>query len=241
MSLFLASISAGTIPSGGGGGGGDGSVPTIVGTPSVIGSTGPGTYNHALPDTTANGDVILFFAESSNEAVTMVTSGYAEASDSPASGTATRLTIFWKRSGGGETHANVNVPTNHAIVTALIFRGCLSSGNPFDVTAASSSGTTGTSITIPGDTTTIDNCLVVAATATANDNNSSSFFSNWTNASLSSFGERADGVVDLGNGGGIGIATGAKATAGAYSNTTVTQVQSSEWVAWSGALKPNPA
>jgi plastocyanin len=53
------------------------------------------------------------------------------------------------------------------------------------------------------------------ATGTAN-------FSAWTNANLTSITEQTDNTVTAGNGAGLGIVTGGKATAGAYANTTVT-------------------
>ncbi len=67
------------------------------------------------------------------------------------------------------------------------------------------------------------NTLVVVAVATGLPNsNGTANFSAWANANLSSITERTDNTGTVGVGGGLGIATGGKATAGAYGNTTVT-------------------
>jgi hypothetical protein len=63
-------------------------------------------------------------------------------------------------------------------------------------------------------------------------------FSAWTNANLTSLTERTDNTVDNGNGGGLGIATGVKATAGAYGNTAVTLASSAYKGMMSIAIKP---
>ena len=50
--------------------------------------------------------------------------------------------------------------------------------------------------------------------------------------------ERTDNTSSQGNGGGLGIATGIKATAGAYGNTTVTVGSSAYKGMMSIAIKP---
>jgi hypothetical protein len=69
------------------------------------------------------------------------------------------------------------------------------------------------------------------ATGTAN-------FSAWTNSNLSSITELTDNTVTAGNGGGLGITIGGKATAGAYGNTTVTLATASTKAMMSVAIKP---
>jgi hypothetical protein len=63
-------------------------------------------------------------------------------------------------------------------------------------------------------------------------------FSAWTNANLTSLTERIDNTQSAGNGGSIGVATGIKAIAGAYGNTTVTHVNSAVKGMMSIAIKP---
>jgi hypothetical protein len=107
----------------------------------------------------------------------------------------------------------------------IAIRGAAASGNPWDVTAGGVEATDDTSGSIPGATTTVANTLVVTAIATSlPDASSTAKFSGWTNANLTSLTERTDNSVTAGNGGGLAIATGVKATAGAYGNTAVTLV-----------------
>ena len=66
---------------------------------------------------------------------------------------------------------------------------------------------------------------------------SSAQLSGWTNSNLTSLTERVDGGTTSGNGGGFGVATGVKATAGAYGTTTATLSTSSVQGRMSIALK----
>jgi hypothetical protein len=63
-------------------------------------------------------------------------------------------------------------------------------------------------------------------------------FSAWANGNLTNVTELIDNTTSQGNGGGIGIATGGKATAGAYGTTTVTVGTSAKNGMMSIALKP---
>jgi hypothetical protein len=89
--------------------------------------------------------------------------------------------------------------------------------------------------------TSVNDCMIVAACCTTRDGNSTAEFSSWANASLANVTERIDNVVNTGGGGGIGAATGEKATAGAVSNTTVTYANASRKGLWSAALMPPPS
>jgi hypothetical protein len=121
----------------------------------------------------------------------------------------------------------------------MAIRGAAASGNPWDVTAGGVEATADTSGSIAGATTTVANTLVVTAIATAlPDSSGSTNFSAWTNSNLTSLTERIDNTTSQGNGGGLGIATGGKATAGAYGNTAVTCASSSYKAMMSIAIKP---
>jgi hypothetical protein len=69
--------------------------------------------------------------------------------------------------------------------------------------------------------------------------NSTAAFSAWTNADLGSITERTDNTNTAGLGGGHGLATGTRVTAGAYGNTTVTLANTSFKGAMSIALEPD--
>ena len=96
-----------------------------------------------------------------------------------------------------------------------------------------------TSGSIAGTTTTVDKTFVVTAIATSHpDSSGTSNFSSWTNANLSSLTERTDDTTNKGNGGGIGIATGEKASSGDYGSTSVTCGSNTYKGMMSIAIKP---
>ena len=220
---------------------GGGTAPTYQAIGTAVNGTGAITV--AWPAHQAN-DVALLVVETANQAVTLSTpAGFAAVTNSPqgtgtAAGTAaTRLTVFWKRATtSAEASAVVADSGDHQDARIITFRGVVASGNPWDVTAGNTA-TASTSASIPGATTTVANTLVVAITANVTDTTTARY-SAWANASLASITERMDSNTTQGNGGGIGIATGVKAAAGAYSATTVTLATSSVKANLSIALKP---
>lgn len=186
------------------------------------------------------GDILVFFVETNNEAVTV--SGWTEAGSSPAinSGTnPTRLTVFWKRATSGSTTApSTNSLTDHAFGGVVSYRDCVASGDPFNITASSTGGT-GTSVSIVGATTTVPNCLVLAAAVSTRDFAGNAFNTDWANASIAPItGSIFNNGTDDGTGGALLLLDGYKPNAGTYSATTVTQGTAVEYATWSGALKP---
>ena len=190
------------------------------------------------------GDVALLVVETANQAVTLSTpAGFVEVTNSPqgtgtAAGTAaTRLAVYWKRAtSSAEANPTVADSGNHQIATIITFRGVIASGNPWDVTAGNVASSASTAVSIPGATTTVADTLVVAIVANGTDTPTAQT-SGWTNASLTGLTERADSSTNSGNGGGFGVATGVKATAGAYGATTATLTTSSVQGRISIALK----
>lgn len=221
--------------------------PTFVAAGSVAsGTTG---ISVSPPSGLLNGDVLLLFIATENQAVATPSPGWAIVTDSPQStGTAgntaaTRLSIFWKRTNGSEGVATAADPGDSWVGRMAAFRGCIATGDPWDVTAGGVLSTASTAVSINGDTTTVANCLIVAAFSHSTDINSTVQVSGWTNASLASITERIDDSTTSGDGDGIGVATGVKVVAGAYSATTATLVTASNQGRISIALKPpaNPS
>lgn len=204
--------------------------PTFVAAGAI--SSGTATITPALPAGIASGDVLLLFVETANEAVSISNpnggtwtgvTGSPQGTGTAASTSATRLTAFWSRFNGTQGAPTVSDSGNHQIARMIAIRGAAASGNPWDVTAGGVEATADTSGSIPGATTTVANTLVVVAgSGSAPDLNGTSNFSSWANGNLTSLTERTDDTRNPGNGGAIGIATGVKAAAGAYGNTTVT-------------------
>ncbi len=150
-----------------------------------------------------------------------------------------RLTVFWSRYNGTQGNPTVSGSGDHQAARMIAIRGAATSGNPWNVTAGGIEATSDTSASIPGSTTTVANTLVVVAVAgSLPDASSTTKFSGWTNANLTSLTERTDNSDTAGNGGALGIATGVKATAGVYGNTTVTHVNAAVKGMISIAIKP---
>jgi hypothetical protein len=119
----------------------------------------------------------------------------------------------------------VGDPGNHVYGRILTFRNVIATGDPWDVTAGGTKATASTTTTFGTVTTSVNNDLIVLAASRDNDSTAAAW-SNWTNANLSSLTERQDGGTTSGNGGGVGVATGVKSTAGAIGSSTATVTSS---------------
>jgi hypothetical protein len=183
------------------------------------------------------GDIAVMVIETAAETISIVSAGWAEVSDSPIFGSGHGLTIFWKRIAHNEPDVTTTDSGNHQNAFLMWFRGCVETGNPFDVTESGGTGT-GTTVTVPGDTTTVDNTMEILVAGSSRDSGIPNHFSFGSNADLQNLKERFDFTTSTGSGGGFGIATAEKASAGAFADTIVTLDSSEEWTAWTGALKP---
>lgn len=196
--------------------------------------------------THATDDIALLVCSSGGtEPVTLATAnGFAAVADSPqdtgvAASSGVALSVFWCRATSAAMAAPVtNDSGNHQHGFIITFRWCVASGNPWDVTAGDFLDTVSTTVTIPGDTTTVANCLVVAICGhSVDDVVDVGQFSGWANADLANITERFDNSTAVGGGSGLGIVTGEKAAAGAYAATTATLATTSRQARMSIALK----
>lgn len=204
-------------------------MPTVYAVGAAVGSTGP-ALAMPIPAGTVADDVIVMLHEMDpalNAAALGAVTGYAEVNLSPSSqpaGLPTRLTVRWHRATGPESGTVATpVVTNHQSGVLIGFRGCVTSGNPWNQTAASVAASSA-SVSVDGLTTTAPDCMILAAVTTGEDLANTARISGWANASLTNVLERVDNWVSSGTGGGIGAATGEKATAGAVAATTATLV-----------------
>jgi hypothetical protein len=202
---------------------------------------GTGNIVPGLPADLKPKDIMLLVAQSANESVP-TPAGWAIVTDSP-QGTGTggaagsvRLNMFWKRATAIETAPTVTDPGNHVIGQIVSIRGCIDTGDPWDVTSGNTAAST-TSVSIPGDTTTVANCLVILAVAHATDT-ATPQVSGYTNADLANLAEITDVSTTQGVGGGFAVITGQKASIGAYGATTATLATASAQGRMSVALKP---
>jgi uncharacterized repeat protein (TIGR01451 family) len=201
---------------------------------------GQGAVSPAWPAHAVDDVALLLVETTGGEAVTLsTTAGFVAIANSPQDATGTRLTVFWARATSTAMGApTVADPGDHAIAQIVTYRGVIGSGDPWDVTGGGVKTAVSTSLTASGVTTSVDDTLVVVAASQDNDTNTTTFFSTWTNANLTSGTERSDFGKNSGDGGGFGIMDGGMATAGATGNTTATLSASSTNAFLTIALKP---
>jgi hypothetical protein len=206
-------------------------------------ASGTGAITPGLPTGTVKGDLLVMVCESKS-GQTVTCAGWTEAPNSPQEDTtdSTRLTILWRRAQGSDARTT-NDPGDHIMGRIIGFSGVIGYGSPWNVTAGGTESTADTSGSIPGATTTVNGCMIIAACCDGTDtaSNNTTGFSGWTNASLASITERIDNRRLDGDGGSIGAATGIMTTAGTYNATTVTFANSARKGLWSGALLPATA
>lgn len=133
----------------------------------------------------------------------------------------TALKVWWRRAQSGDTAPTVIDQDQMQYTVIVGFHGCTAIGNPWSVVASASDATDDQAGSILGATTLHDDCLVITAITHGNDVATASWAS-WSNGDLTDFSEIHDAGSTSGTGGGIGIATWKKATAGAYGATAVT-------------------
>lgn len=206
-------------------------MPSVYAVGAGVGSTGAALAMPIPAGTVAN-DVIVMLHEMDpvlNAAALGAVTGYSEVNLSPSSQTAglpTRLTVRWHRATGAES-GTVATPavTNHQSARLIGFRGCVTTGDPWNQTAASVAASSA-SVSIDGLTTTAIDCLILAAVTTGKDLATTTEIGTWANASLANpaVTEQVDNWISSGTGGGIGASTGGKAAAGAVNPTTATLV-----------------
>jgi hypothetical protein len=208
-------------------------------------ASGTATVAPAIPAGTTTDDILVLIAENDNLSGASIPAmtGWADITGSPVAMTTaqtTKLTVRWKRAGASETAPTVGDPGDHVIARIIGIRGCITTGNPWDVTNTGTETTSDTSASFPTVTTTVANTLVMNFIATGADlaADSTAQYSAWTNASLTDLTEQVDNALIIGNGGTIGAASGVKAVAGAVSATTATLVTAATKAMMTVAFKP---
>lgn len=178
------------------------------------------------------GDVALLFIESCGGQAANIdpSADFATVAGSPqATGTTTngtRITVYWCRATSSSMNSPVVTdPGNHVYGRIITFRGCVASGDPWDIVNGGYKSSVSSTTTFGSVTTTTPNTLVVLAASRDNDS-ASAAWSSWSNTNLAGLTERSDGGTSYNNGGGIGVATGVKATAGSVGPSTATVTSS---------------
>jgi MSHA biogenesis protein MshQ len=197
-------------------------MPVVVGVGTSVNGTGTITPGYPAGYTAVANDVAVSFFETNNELVTPPTNWAVAGQIGVTSGTVTRLTALWRRLTAGEAAPAVTATANHKVGQMIVISGCRATGNPFEAAPVSSELVADTSVSIPGTTTSVVDCLILYAFSTGQDITSSAGATGWANGSLVSVTERMDTWTATGTGGGFAMASGEKAAAGATGNMTAT-------------------
>jgi hypothetical protein len=147
--------------------------------------------------------------------------------------------LYWQRDSGSESDPTVPDTGNHTVARIICVRGCPTSGNPWSLTpAASTDSAVDTVVSITGQTTVDNDCLILYFVSTGFDQDSTAEVSNWANSNLANVTERMDNWNSAGNGSGFSCMTGELATAGATGTATATLANSANKVHFVVCLKP---
>lgn len=209
---------------------------------------GTGTVTPAWP-THQTGDIGILIVETANEAVSLTTpAGFVEIANSPqgvgttaGAGAATRLAVYWCRATSNAMSSPlVGDAGDHTHAQIVTFRSANRLLAPFSITAGDTLAGASTTFTIPGATTTVDQCLIIAIVANQTDTTTSQYSTGLANSDLGSLTSQATASSNTtaGNGGGWSLFTGTKSVAGAYGSTTGTLLTSSAQARISIALMP---
>lgn len=211
-----------------------------------VGGTGLQTY--PWPPSHAIGDYAIWALQTSNESATPVTDaqGFEEIAfctiGSGVAGAAgsTRITLLGCfASSTAMPSPSATVP-DHQIGRITTLRNTYNVGAPWDQAASSvSTAATSTAVSVPGGTTTLNNCLLCIWIGNGIDS-AGSQVSAQANASLAAVTERFDSNSSAGNGGGVCLTTGTLDVAGVYGATTATLAATSVQALIALVIKPIP-
>lgn len=196
-------------------------LPTWVAAGAANQGTGAVTY--ALPAGQTTDDILLLAVETANEAVS-TPSGYTQITNSPVSQAltdVTRLSVFWKRATASEASVLVADPGDHQIGQMYAIRGCATTGNPFDITYAST-GASLTTHSVTGVASLSPQSLFLLLFTHGLDTQTNIFMNNDWSASGITWTHRDYNSGNQGNGGGLGVATGPLALPSTPGTTTFT-------------------
>lgn len=183
-------------------------------------------------------DVALLVISSAGAIAALTTpAGFVEIPGSPQSTTGLFGAVFWCRATSGSMTSPVTgTGSNNISAVIVTARGCVNSGDPWDVISESVKAVTSTSTSITGDTTTDVDRLIYYLAARGSDF-AANQYSGESDGTVTNLTERVDNGTVTGNGGGIGVWTADKAAAGAYGPMTATLANTSLELYWSIALK----
>lgn len=199
-------------------------LPTYVASGSMV--SGVGAITPPLPAGIATDDILYCEIEHrSGQAISIPTPNggtwTALTSRDVGGTTATRLTVFWSRYNGTQGDPTTSDSGDHQVAVIHAFRGCVNTGDPHEGEAGGTDAASDTALSASGSTTTGADRLVLVFASRDNDA-AGAHYSAWANSDLANLTERFDDGTVAGNGGGMALVTGEKATPGTYGATTAT-------------------
>ena len=179
-------------------------------------------------------DVAFLLCESTGgQAVTLGTpNGFAAVTGSPQNtglGTSgTRLSVFWNRATSTSMAAPVVTgPGNHVITAMVTYRGCITTGNPWNTTTGATKISTSTSCTHPAVTTTVDDArILILASRDLGGGAGNLWNGTYTNSNLTNITERVNDGGAAGNAGGLLCVDGIMPVKGNTGTTASTMLAS---------------
>jgi hypothetical protein len=206
---------------------------------------GTTSFTADVPAARQANDILVLVVESSNgnDAGTPNTpTGFTrrfERTQNAGVSTCTTLSVFAKVSDGTEGDFTCDGFTNHGAGTVLVIRGAKASLAAADLLVGSGNGAGSGNGTMLGLTTEQADSLVLMVCGTTRDAAADdTTFSAWTNANLTGITEHEDQTTAQAAGGGFGVASGVKASAGATGDSTVTIAVSQAWNSVHLAFEP---
>lgn len=166
-------------------------------------------------------DIAITFVETTSVAVGVPTGWNTLGASTVSSGTLTKLNAIWRRIQVGDTAPTITDASDHKIGRMAIFRGCRTSGDPFDQLTTTPDTVSSTTVTFPSITTTLADCMVVTGYSTGQDTSTTAATS-WSAAGLTSKVEIVDAWTNLGGGGGLSVHVGAMVSPGDTGDITAT-------------------
>lgn len=193
-------------------------------------STGA-TVSVAWPTHLTNDIGLVVIETSGNSATLTPPAGWAAIPGTPVTDVATiagsKLHVWWKRAASAaEAAVATGAATDHIVARLCTFRGCVTTGNPWNVTTTGTKTTASTTATVPSLTTTLDDTLITMIVGRPDDSSSVTHFGVPVNAGLTGLAEATEAGTINGNGGGFVVSYGIESTPGSTGTSTLSKTAS---------------
>jgi len=201
--------------------------PTYQAVGTAIASTGA-SVNVAWPTHLTNDIGLVVIETSGNSATLTPPTGWVAIPGTPVTDVATtagsKLHVWWKRAASNaESSVATGAATDHIVARLYTFRGCITTGNPWNVTTTGTKTTASTTATVPALVTTLDDTLITMIVGRPDDNSSPTHFGVPVNSNLTGLAEATETGTTNGNGGGFVVSYGVKSTPGDTGTSTLTK------------------